>query len=65
VDGRIFLAKRAACHHSYPGVWDLPGGHCEPGESQEQTLTRELQEELGITPNAGIWAMRPWDSSLM
>ena len=34
----------------YPNVWDVFGGHVEPGEHQHQTLVRELQEELGITP---------------
>jgi 8-oxo-dGTP diphosphatase len=33
-------------------VWDVPGGHCEPGEPPERTLVRELQEELGVTPTA-------------
>jgi mutator protein MutT len=34
----------------YPNVWDVFGGHMEPGEEQAETLVRELQEELGITP---------------
>lgn len=47
---QILLGKRAAGRAFYPDVWDLPGGHCEPGETAEQTLIRELQEELGVTP---------------
>jgi 8-oxo-dGTP pyrophosphatase MutT (NUDIX family) len=31
----------------YQGLWDLPGGTPEPGESPEQTLSRELLEETG------------------
>ena len=47
---RILLGKRAADRAFYPGVWDLFGGHVEPGEQHRQTLARELEEELGITP---------------
>lgn len=49
---RLLLGKRAASRTAYPGVWDVPGGHCEPGETPEQALVRELQEELGVTPTA-------------
>ena len=48
--GRILLGQRAAQRVLYPDVWDMFGGHMEPGEGQEQTLVRELEEELGITP---------------
>jgi mutator protein MutT len=47
---RILLGQRAADRAFYPGVWDVFGGHMDHGEKQEQTLVRELQEELGITP---------------
>jgi len=47
---KILLGQRSATRAFYPDVWDLFGGHMEPGEGQEQTLVRELKEELGITP---------------
>lgn len=47
---RILLGQRSATRAFYPGVWDAFGGHVEPNEQHEQTLIRELQEELGITP---------------
>ena len=47
---RILLGQRSADREFYPGVWDVFGGHMEPGEGQEGTLVRELEEELGITP---------------
>jgi len=46
----ILLGLRAPTRTFYPNVWDVFGGHIEPGEHQHQTLVRELQEELGITP---------------
>ena len=49
-NGKILLGKRAKDRTSYPNVWDMIGGHCESGETLEQTLIRELQEEIGVTP---------------
>ncbi|HEY7091913.1 MAG TPA: NUDIX hydrolase [Ktedonobacterales bacterium] len=48
--GRFLLGKRSTRRKAYPGVWDLPGGHVEAGETVEQALVRELREELGVTP---------------
>ena len=47
---KILLGKRAKHRTSYPNVWDMIGGHCEKGETLTQTLIRELQEEIGVTP---------------
>ena len=49
---RILLGLRSPERVLYPAVWDMFGGHVEPGEGPLQTLIRELQEELGITPTA-------------
>ncbi|MFA5120809.1 8-oxo-dGTP diphosphatase MutT [Zavarzinia sp.] len=47
-DRRILIAKRPT-GKSLAGLWEFPGGKLEPGESPEQALIRELDEELGIT----------------
>lgn len=45
--GRILLAQRPAGKH-LAGLWEFPGGKCEPGESPEEALRRELREEIGV-----------------
>jgi 8-oxo-dGTP diphosphatase len=46
-DGRVLLAERPA-GKSMAGLWEFPGGKVETGERPEETLIRELNEELGI-----------------
>ncbi len=45
---KVLLCRRSLTRAWYPGVWDLPGGHREAGETAADALVRELQEELGI-----------------
>ncbi|WP_367717793.1 8-oxo-dGTP diphosphatase MutT [Nitratireductor sp. GISD-1A_MAKvit] len=46
-DGRVLLAKRPE-GKALAGLWEFPGGKVEPGETPENTLVRELHEEIGI-----------------
>lgn len=54
-DGAFLLTSRPT-GKAYAGYWEFPGGKLETGESVEQALQRELQEELGIQ----IGAAQPW-----
>ena len=76
---RILLCHRSPHRRWYPDVWDLPGGHVEPGELPGAALARELHEELGIhiaTPSGPpaqevhahsadmqIWVIEAWTGS--
>ena len=51
-DGKILVGQRQA-RQSHPLQWEFPGGKVEPGESPEQALARELEEELGIAGASG------------
>jgi len=52
VDKRVLIAQRPA-GKALAGLWEFPGGKVEPGERPEQTLIRELHEEIGITVSEG------------
>jgi 8-oxo-dGTP diphosphatase len=46
-DGRVLISQRPA-GKALAGLWEFPGGKVEPGETPEETVVRELREELGI-----------------
>ncbi|MES2281295.1 MAG: NUDIX domain-containing protein [Pseudomonadota bacterium] len=54
-NGDFLLTSRPA-GKVYEGYWEFPGGKLEAGETVEQALRRELQEEIGIT----IGAVHDW-----
>jgi 8-oxo-dGTP diphosphatase len=54
-DGAFLLTSRPV-GKVYEGFWEFPGGKLEVGETVEQALRRELQEEIGITiGNCVLW----------
>ena len=78
-EGQVLLGRRSAAKQWYPGVWDLPGGHVEPGELPVAALVRELAEELGIAVGAltgpvahvplpdgtlAVWRVDDWDGTV-
>jgi len=59
-DGSFLLTSRPQ-GKVYEGYWEFPGGKLEAGETVEQALRRELEEELGIH----IGAVHPWKSEVV
>ena len=59
-DGAFLLTSRPS-GKVYEGYWEFPGGKLEEGETVEQALRRELQEEIGIT----IGEVTPWRVELV
>ena len=51
-NGKFMICQRPA-HKARPLLWEFVGGKVEPGETKEQALIRECQEELAITLNVG------------
>ena len=51
-DGRLLIVQRKPGGR-HGGYWEFPGGKIEMGESAEQSLVRELAEELGMTVRVG------------
>lgn len=58
-EGRFLLTSRPQ-GKVYEDYWEFPGGKLEAGETVEQALRRELQEELGITIGAAV----PWKTEI-
>ena len=48
-DEKRFLACQRPAHKARGLLWEFVGGKVEPGETKEQALIRECQEELAIT----------------
>ena len=56
-DGRFLVTQRLDGTH-LAGTWEFPGGKCDPGESIEQCLVREIGEELGVGCSVGDEILR-------
>ena len=56
-DGRLLVTRRLQGTH-LEGYWEFPGGKCEPGESLDACLSRELREELAVDVVVGHEVLR-------
>lgn len=63
VDRRVLIAQRPE-GKPLAGLWEFPGGKVEEGETPEETLIRELAEELGIMVSAPCLAPLTFASHL-
>jgi len=66
--GNDLLVCRRSRDKRYAGLWEFPGGKCEPGESIGVAVRRELREELGVSViDVGIqeFAVRDLDSPFL
>lgn len=54
-DGRVLISQRPT-GKPMAGLWEFPGGKVEAGETPEETLIRELREELGVDTSAACLA---------
>ncbi|GLZ06989.1 NUDIX hydrolase [Actinomadura sp. NBRC 104412] len=50
-DGRMLMIRRGRAPSA--GLWSVPGGRVEPGESDEAAVVRELREETGLEVSVG------------
>ena len=54
-EGSFLAERRGAAKTLDPGALAIPGGHVEEGEDRMETLSREMREELGVTPRDATW----------
>lgn len=59
--GRVYVHRRTANRRLFPGIWDIVGGHLEQGETPEQALAREVEEETGWRVREIVAAVTDWE----
>lgn len=61
---QLLIVKRASHEESFPNMWEIPGGHVEPGETIRQCIERETFEETGLLVESVLreFAEMVWES---
>ncbi|WP_344845293.1 NUDIX hydrolase, partial [Kribbella ginsengisoli] len=59
--GRVYVHRRTAERRLLPGIWDVVGGHVEDGETPEEALAREVEEETGWRVREVVAAVTDWE----
>lgn len=53
-EGQFLLCKRSLEKKIAPGMWHMPGGGIDGGETVEQAIIREIKEELNLTVTSAV-----------
>ncbi|MFF1819005.1 GNAT family N-acetyltransferase [Kribbella sp. NPDC058245] len=59
--GRVYVHRRSADRRLFPGLWDVVGGHLDEGETPEEALAREVEEETGWTVREILTPVADWE----
>ncbi|MEV0285713.1 MULTISPECIES: GNAT family N-acetyltransferase [unclassified Kribbella] len=58
---RVYVQRRTAERRLLPWIWDVVGGHLEAGETPEEALRREVEEETGWKVRDIVWTAADWE----
>lgn len=58
---RVYVHRRTTRRRLLPGTWDIVGGHVEDGETPEDALAREIEEETGWTLRHAEALVAEWE----
>lgn len=58
---RVYAHRRSPDRRLLPGIWDIVGGHVEPGETRQAALAREIEEETGWRLRHAGSSFAEWD----